>query len=155
MRSIRPYLTLAAVLFLLAACERPQALVMSSPEMRPLRLAAPEHGFRLDPHERAKVVAGFDVDALERLLGMVRPDMRKEILRHFQPGEPGERRRGALTEFFDPQLQAVLEEVWAPMWDDAPIEALEEGWYYYPGREIARQRRAAKQRAEERRDRSE
>jgi hypothetical protein len=37
----------------------------------------------------------------------------------------------------------VLEEVWAPMWDNFPDEALETKQDILPGREIARQRRSA------------
>ena len=116
---------------------------MDSPEPHSLRLITPEHDFRLDAVERGKVVSGFDVEALERLLGMVRPDMRGDILQHFQAPEEGVRARGALTEFFDPVLQEVLEEVWAPMWEGASDEELtsREKPYYFPGREVARLRR--------------
>jgi len=156
MRITRRFRAAVALIAVTAACESMgKAPVMTDPDYKPLALRRPEAGFRLSDAERAKVVAGFDVHALERLLGMIRPDMRIEVLRHFQPGEPGERRRGALTEFTEPALQAVLEEVWAPMWDDAPDQALEEGWYFYPGREIAKRRREAIRRGEERESRNE
>lgn len=83
---------------------------------------------------------GFDADALERLLREVRPGMRSEILAYFQVSAAGER-RGHLMEIHDPHLQAILEEVWAPMWDDASAQAIEEGWYGMPGRDIARANR--------------
>lgn len=89
------------------------------------------------------------MEALERLLGMTRPELRHEIMKHFQKRKDGER-LGMLVQVADPELQRVLEEVWAPKWDaagatDAEIEANAFG---YPGREIARQRRADRARAE-------
>jgi hypothetical protein len=119
-----------------------------------MRLSAPDQGFRLSEADRGEMLAGFDVEALERLLGMTRPDLRQEILKHFQKRKNGER-LGILVQLSDPDLQKVLEEVWAPKWDqvnatDAEIEANAFG---FPGREIARQRRAARVRAE--RERSE
>lgn len=123
---------------------------MSAPETRPLRLASADAGFRIDAAERAKLRPGFDVAALERLLSMVRPDMRATILGHFQKKtvQPGGRQEWSdLVEIHDPKLQEVLEEVWAPMWNNAPDQAIEENWYKWPGREIAKQRRAQLRRA--------
>lgn len=131
-----------------SGCESNRTL-MSSPEPHPMRLSAPEPGFRLSDADRAEILAGFDVEALERLLGMTRPDLRGEILKHFQKRKNGER-LGILVRVADPDLQQVLEEVWAPKWDevnatDAEIEANAFG---FPGREIARQRRASGNRAQ-------
>lgn len=128
-----------------SGCEPGRTLLMSSPEPLPMRLPAPDQGFRLSEADRAEMLAGFDVEALERLLGMTRPDLRQEILKHFQKRKNGER-LGILVQLSDPDLQKVLEEVWAPKWDlvnatDAEIEANAFG---FPGREIARQRRAAR-----------
>lgn len=136
--------TTSAVLTVVG-CEPPQQIAMSTPEPHPLRLALADKSFRLSDADRAKLLPGFDVQALERLLGMIRPDMRQEILKSFQQREQGQR-LGHLMGFEDPELQTVLEEVWAPMWDyvgasDAQIEAND---YGYPGREIAKQRRAAR-----------
>jgi hypothetical protein len=110
-----------------------------------LRLPVPDMDFRLAAEDRAAVLTCFDADALERLLQMVRPDMRREILRFFQPRQEGEH-LGHLAEFYDADLQVVLEEVWAPMWDDEPDEAIEENWYGLPGRDAARRRREARRR---------
>lgn len=112
---------------------------MTSPDAEPLRLEAPDPAFRLTAEDRAALAPGFDADALERLLRQIRPDMRGEILSCFQIGTS----RGHLVGIHDPQLQAVLEEVWAPFWDTAPDQALDEDWYRMPGREIATARRAA------------
>lgn len=124
----------------LCACEHRQGAFVTSPQAPPLRLEAPDPAFRLTAEDRATLAPHFDADALERLLRLIRPDMRAEILSHFQVGKGA---RGHLVEIFDPQLQAVLEEVWAPFWDDAPDQAIEENWYMMPGREIAKARRAA------------
>ena len=112
---------------------------MTSPDAEPLRLEAPDPAFHLSADDRATLAPEFDADALERLLRQVRPDMRTEILSHFQVGQA----RGHLVEIHDPRLQAVLEEVWAPFWENTPDKALEENWYRMPGREIAKARRAA------------
>lgn len=111
---------------------------MTSPDAEPMRLEAPDPGFQLSPEDRAMLAPGFDVNALERLLKQIRPDLRREILSYFQVGKSG----GHLIEIHDPDLQAVLEEVWAPFWDNVPDEALEADWYRMPGREIAKARRA-------------
>ena len=136
---------LAATMFLLAACEHQNhGITMGSPRP-PLRLTASDAAFTLSASDRAQVRPGFDAEALERLLRMVRPDMRKEILLHFQVSDGTDQRYGDLVEFYDPQLQAVLEEVWAPMWDEvgATDEDIEANAFQYPGRAIAKQRRAA------------
>jgi hypothetical protein len=132
-----------------SGCEPGGTLLMSSPELLPMRLPAPEQGFRLSEADRGEMLAGFDVEALERLLGMTRPDLRLEILKHFQKRRNGER-LGILVQLSDPALQQVLEEVWAPKWDevDATDAEIEANAFGFPGREIARQRRAARARAE-------
>ncbi|HEX6371147.1 MAG TPA: hypothetical protein VF006_19670 [Longimicrobium sp.] len=112
---------------------------MTSPDAEPLRLEAPDAAFRLTAEDRAELAPVFDADALERLLRELRPDMRGEILAYFQKGKSS----GHLVEIHDPHLQTILEEVWAPYWENAPDEALDEDWYRMPGREIAKARRAA------------
>ena len=131
-----------AALLLLVGCERPTYGITMDLPPRPLRLAAPDATYRLSDEDRAKVQEGFDVDALERLVGMVRPDMRQELLVHFQVGEEEGPRRGRIVQMNDPELQRVLEEVWAPMWDGVPDEVLEATSGPFPGRGVAKQRRA-------------
>lgn len=118
---------------------------MTSPDAEPLRLEQPDATYRLSASDRERLAPGFDAEALERLLRQIRPSMRGEILAHFQIPTAGQA-QGHLVEIHDAQLQAILEEVWAPMWDDAPDEAVEEGWYRMPGLEIARQKRLARAR---------
>jgi hypothetical protein len=131
---------LAGCMAVLCSCEHAQGNLMTTPDMRPLRLEVPDHDFRLSADERAKIVPDVDPDALERLLGMVRRDIRAEMLKTFQYPAPGED-FGYLFEMEDPRLQAVLEEVWAPAWYDAPDEILNKGGLPHPGREIALRRR--------------
>lgn len=116
---------------------------MSSPDPIPLRLPVPEAGFRLEPDVRANVLPCFDVEALERLLSMVNPPLRDELLQPFLRRLPGEPSPGWLGEIFDAELQEVLEEVWVPYWDDTPVEDLDH-YEPLPGRTLARERRAAR-----------
>jgi hypothetical protein len=146
MRRMARSLACVASLLLAAACEGLNYGITMDAPPPPLRLSVPEEAFSLSASERARVRPGFDADALERLLRMVRPDMRSEILMHFQFVPEGTGRRyGQLVEFHDPQLQVVLEQVWAPMWDEvgATDEQIAQNAFQYPGRELARQRRAA------------
>lgn len=78
----------AAALATFTGCDQTQRISMTNPEPAPLRLTIPEAGYKLSPDDRANVLPIFDADALERLLQMVRPDMRNEILR-------SRRKRGA------------------------------------------------------------
>lgn len=133
-----------------AACEPTRSgLVMSGPSSEILRLPEPDRSFRLARAERAKVMEFFDVDALERLLSMVKPELRAEMLTFFQYRDSAAP-RGLIMHLNDPQLQAVLEEVWAPHWDGLPDDAIEKETEPVPGREIARQRREARRRSEQR-----
>ena len=96
--------------------------------------------------DRAKVRPGFDADALERLLANVEPAVRPILLEPFlqpQSGEPAEN----LVRMGDPSLQPLLDEVWAPMWDLLPSHAIDTETKDFPGRELARQRRAQKGKA--------
>jgi hypothetical protein len=81
--------------------------------------------FRLSAAERAKVRAGFDVDALERFLRALPPGTREQVLPLFQkvrPGTPGP----LLMQMDDPDLQLLLDEVWAPRWKMLTPEQLAE-----------------------------
>lgn len=133
-----------------AGCaDHPRSLTMPhpQPERPELRLAITETTYHLAPAERVKVRPGFDVDALERLLGRIHPDRRAEILALFQHQPPNSRKE--LTFLGDPELQAILEEVWAPFWDELPESDLEdETMAIFPGREIAKKRRDSRRRGE-------
>jgi hypothetical protein len=136
----RALLPILALVFLLAACERssmvdPKAI----PDPEPLRAARADLAFRLTPAERSTIRRSFDVDALERLLGMLTPDARKAYLPYFQfSTEPGE--VTSLIQIGDLELQAVLEEVWAPHWSTFTVEAMDREPAEIPGRAAARRR---------------
>jgi hypothetical protein len=105
------------------------------------RLRVPDHDFRLSAEQRASVQPGFDVDALERLLASVHPDLRMSILSDFQP-QPPDVFLGPMK-FEDPVLQALLDEVWAPRWEAVPDDRLDDPELSrYPGHRIAKARRA-------------
>jgi hypothetical protein len=147
-RPKRRLLTAAAMLSFAAGCEHPNhGITMGVPPMA-LRAATPASGFHLTPGERARVVPGYDVAALERLLAHVVPARRTEILRYFQFPEDPSVSLGLLMEIKDPQLQPLLEEVWAPMWDQigATDEQIAENVFGYPGRGLAMERRALSKR---------
>jgi hypothetical protein len=135
----------ATALLITTGCEYQSLGITMEPPPKPLRLSTPDATYSLASADRAKLRRGFDADALERLLRMVRPDMRQEILGHFQLSDGTGRRYGDLVQFHDPRLQPLLEEVWAPMWDEvgATDEQIAQNAFHFPGRDIARQRRAA------------
>jgi hypothetical protein len=119
----------------------------TTPSPKALRLETPDRNFKLTPQERASIRPGFDVDALERLLASVEPPFRPFFLSSFQAVEPGMPGR-VLVMMGDPTLQPLLDEVWAPVWEMYP-EMMEMETKEYPGRELARQRRAARTRPEQ------
>jgi hypothetical protein len=124
---------------------------MSTPSPQALRLAIPDGAYRLSAGDRARVIQGFDQDALERLLARITPERRTEVLRYFQTREDRSVRLGMLVSLNDPELQPLLAEVWAPMWDEvgATDDEIAQNAYAYPGREIALNRRAMRKRQDE------
>jgi len=115
---------------------------MSNSQPEGIRLAHADAKFHLSSDERSAVRRGFDVDALERLLAHLRPEVRSLVLQDFKypaRGEPA----ANLIQMGDPSLQPLLDEVWAPMWEFMQPGALETETKEFPGRELARQRRRA------------
>jgi hypothetical protein len=107
-----------------------------------IRLEAPDRNFRLTQRERERIVPGYDADALERLLAAVEAAVRPFLLSRFIVPEDGSGRMpGVMVLMGDPKLQPLLDEVWAPMWELYP-DMLDTETKDYPGREIARERRA-------------
>lgn len=113
-----------------------------------IRLDEPDPHFRLTAAERASVREGFDVDALERLLAAVEPEVRPGLLGDFQLPKPGELEPGEFvtppTRMGDPALQPLLDEVWASAWERFAPHLLDAEEMNYPGKEIARQRLRAR-----------
>ena len=138
------------VALVLGACERTQGTLMNSPDPIPLRLQVADQGYHLTAEDRARIRPGFDAGALQKLLRAVRPEMRAEILAHFQLVDDGVR-RGLLVQFHDAALQPLLDEVWAPMWDEvkASDDDIRQNTYGFPGRQLAMERRAARRRSGE------
>lgn len=128
-------------LLLAGGCEHaPQPIPTTpSPSSHQARTVTPS--FHLTPAQRASVRPEFDVDALERLLRMLPEARRARVLGCFQKDEDPS--RGFLVSLGDPALDAVLEEVWAPYWRQAPDEALTQDGDPIPGKRIERARRAA------------
>lgn len=93
----------------LAGCERLPP-TETAPMPVSISLDTPDESFRLDAATRANINPMYDPDALERLLQLVHPDHRMDILAHFIGPFHGER-RGLLVEFFDPKLDALLDPV--------------------------------------------
>ncbi|HET7230412.1 MAG TPA: hypothetical protein VFJ16_10450 [Longimicrobium sp.] len=144
-RGIRFLVTVFSAL-VVASCDRTPEMTMSTPEPQGIRLANPDASFHLSANERAAVRRGFDVDALERLLAHLRPEVRSIVLDDFKyppPGEPP----ALLIQMGDPSLQPLLDEVWAPMWDHMRPGALGSETKEFSGRELARQRAAARGRS--------
>lgn len=129
----------------LTGCERLPP-TETAPMPVSISLDTPDESFRLDAAERAKINPMYDPDALERLLQLVHPDHRMDILAHFIGPFDGER-RGSLVEIFDAKLDALLDPVWAPMWDDATDEQVEANIYGMRGRAtVLKQRREMRER---------
>lgn len=118
---------------------------MDQPNPATIRLDQPDPTFRLTPEERASVRPGFDVDALERLLAAVEPEVRPILLRDFQQPKPGDLKPGEFVtppvRMGDPALQPLLDEIWAPAWERFAPDLLDDDSLHYPGKELARQRR--------------
>jgi hypothetical protein len=113
-----------------------------------VRLPAPDPHFRLTLEDRARLKPGFDLDALERLLANVAPEWRDDLLAPFLIPPPHLQKITVLVKILDPALQLLLDEVWAPMWDQWPADAIDTETKDYPGRELARQRRREREAVE-------
>jgi hypothetical protein len=95
--------------------------------------------YRLPDAERQRIRRRFDLDALERLLAHVAPEHREELQECFRIPDGNEVRE--LWHVGDPELQEMLEEVWAPTWDRVPLEAIEADRTPRPGKRLALARR--------------
>lgn len=118
---------------------------MSIPPPPEFLLPEPDAAYRLSAAERAKVRPEFDADALERLLAAVVPEVRPMLLRGFQWPEAGQP-VSHIVKRGDASLTPLLDEVWAPYWDLLPEEMINLEDKDFPGRELARERRRARDR---------
>jgi len=94
--------------------------------------------FRLMEAERQRLRRRFDHDALERLLAHVSPEHREGILECFRI-EGNEVRE--LWYIGDPELQSILDEVWAPLWMGRTVEEIEADETERPGKRLAIERK--------------
>jgi hypothetical protein len=106
------------------------------------------HPVQLAPEVRKRLARQFDVDALEELLGTMPVEERAGVLRSFGSDDDrdsdGETRQVSIMVWSsDPACQELLDRIWAPFWDTLPPEYLDDPDLPYPGRELARARRAA------------
>jgi hypothetical protein len=133
-----------AILAVATGCDRQSTNLTMTTQPHPIRAEVPAVDFRLTPAQRERLMPGFGVLALERLLAHVVPERRSEILSYFEKPEPNAPRRGMLAQIKDPELQPLLEEVWAPVWDHAEVSdaELQKNEMHLPGRDLAIQRRA-------------
>ena len=134
---------------IMAACDRTPATTMSQSEAQAPR---PVH---LSSEIRGRLEGRFDVTALEELLGTMTPAEQQDLLESL--GGSGNVPEGretkdvtVLARSTDPARQALIDRVWAPFWDHLPPELLDRTDLPYPGRELAKARRAANASARER-----
>jgi hypothetical protein len=141
-RSLHIIANVASAVFI-AACDNTPATTMSHYESPGPRLV------RLSSVVRDRLEGRFDVTALEELLGTMAPNDQQELLEGLgasdSPPEGGETRDvSVMMRSTDPARQALLDRMWAPYWDHLPPEMLNRTDLPYPGRELAKARRAAR-----------
>jgi hypothetical protein len=136
-------LLVAALALTGISCDRFPEVAMTTPQPSGFSLPSPDVAFRLSPEERASVRRGFDADALERLLSRLIPPVRPMVLGAFQYPPAGES-PALMIKIGEPSLQPLLDEVWAPMWEHFPPNAIDIEDKDFPGRELARKRREAR-----------
>ncbi len=102
---------------------------------QPLTKVERDPEFRLAEAERQRLRRRFDHDALEKLLAHVPPERREGILECFRIPEGNEVQE--LWYIGDPELQAILEEVWAPMWAGRTVAEIEADETERPGKRLA------------------
>ena len=89
------------------------------------RSYAPDPTYQMSTGDRGKIMSIFDPEALERLISMLPTEDRRYYLAYFQyPDGDMAEPPPKLVKFDDPNLQAVLEEVWVPYWSTMPQAAL-------------------------------
>jgi len=110
---------------------------MNLPNGPSRRTYVADASYRMSDRDRANVMDIFDLAALERLISMLTPEDRSEVLSHFQYGDPtSEYPPPKLVRFDAPELQEVLEQVWVPYWYTLSPAALNSE-SQIPGRQLA------------------
>jgi len=104
---------------------------------------------RLSSEVRGRLEGRFDITALEELLGTMTPEDQQDLLDGLgasgNPPPGGETRDvSVMMRSTDPARQALLDRMWALYWDHLPAELLDRTDLPYPGRELAKARRATR-----------
>jgi hypothetical protein len=103
--------------------------------------------FLLTAEQRSRLVPNINVDALQRFLEIAgkNAEERNVLLQLFSE-HPGQNASFQLvgTVAANPQIKALLEEIWAPTWEAWGPDAVEHSDATLPGREIARAKLAGK-----------
>jgi hypothetical protein len=135
-----------AVLLVTAACEhRGGGSLMDVPSGPSQRTYVADASYRISDRDRSNVMNIFDVTALERLISMLPPEDRSDVLSYFQYADPAsEYPPPKLVKFDSPELQEVLEHVWVPYWSTLSPAALYSD-SQIPGRQLALARMQAGQ----------
>ena len=135
-----------AVLLATGACEHASGgSLMNVPGGPSRRTYVADASYRMSDRDKSNVMDIFDLAALERLISMLPPEDRKEVLSHFQYGDPAsEYPPPKLVRFHEPELQTVLEQVWVPYWYTMSPDALYSD-SQIPGRQLALARMQAGQ----------
>ena len=136
-------LLVVLVVGVLLECTEPVSDRRSERSASHLRLAVPDTAYKLSAVERLNVRADFDVDGLEKLLQMLRPESRPEALKALQYSGPSHAVVN-LVELDDPVLQAELEKVWAPHWTNYTLEGIRHELAPFPGKSAAELRLTSK-----------
>jgi hypothetical protein len=133
------YTAAFALVLATTACETANIAAGVEPQHTPTTYVKANDGWRLTQAQRQEVRPGFDVEALERFLGHVTPELRDSLFVAFTMPRGNEVQE--LWYVGDPALQELLEEVWAPKWDRVPLTEIEADRTERPGKRLAIQRR--------------
>lgn len=142
MQRLQPLTAIAVLALAIAACESANlAARLEDPHYTRLALVNRDERFHLTATQRHMVRRGFNADALERLLARIPPEHRDSVYQAFAVPRGNQVRE--LWYIDDPALQALLEQVWAPVWDGLSIDQIKADRSGRPGRNLAIQRRNA------------
>jgi len=109
----------------------------------------------LSSEVRQRLEGRFDVSALEELLGTMTAEEQQALLHDLgasgrAPAGGETRDVSVMMRSTDPARQALLDRMWAPFWEHLPPELLDRADLPYPGRELAKARRAERAKTGER-----
>ncbi|MDB4912481.1 MAG: hypothetical protein JWM95_125 [Gemmatimonadetes bacterium] len=115
----------------------------------------PTPRMRLSDTQRSRIAEQWDADAVEKIANLLSPEDRRSFMEPLG-GVPddsvqvGASRPGDayfILTHPNPEIQELLEQMWAPFWETLPADALTNegpGYRLLPGRKLALARRAAR-----------